>query len=164
MAVTRLVPDAISRHVVPLVLVDWDANPDWISGYAGTAFFPCANEYLLTAAHCLDGKEIENLGVLHPGDGDQWTAFQVSEVESHPQHDLAVLRLRCRPKVGATNMFRFSKVDVRSSFKYMLWGYPDDAARDRVEAGVAILLPDLVYSEGHVRRRLQAFDCRSPRA
>jgi hypothetical protein len=47
-----------------------------------------------------------------------------------------------------------SSETVHGSSHYYLFGYPEDAAYEIVRDDRAQVRPDLVYSEGHVRRRI----------
>ena len=138
--------DAIRDHVFPIV----DTGRGKVE-FLGTGFIIGQRNFALTAGHVIkDALEPAALFVVEGG----WLPFSICAQESHPHEDLALLELN--PPTAETNwttFFSFNQRDTRSSLTYHLWGYPEDAAIELLSLGQGIR-PDLVYSTGHVRRRL----------
>lgn len=138
--------DALRDHVFPL----FDLGMEEFK-FLGTGFFIGQQSFALTAGHVVKNS-VAAAALLASEEG--WMVFEVTSVECHPEEDLAVLQMQ-PPGLGV-NWSTFStlkKRDTRSSLSYHLWGYPEDAAIELIAQGKG-LRPDLVYSEGHVRRRI----------
>lgn len=73
-------------------------------------------------------------------------------MELHPQEDLAAFQLSGD---NWGTVIAMGAVDVRASFEYCTWGYPVDVLHEVVTGGVAVPRPDLVFTAGHVRRRIR---------
>ncbi|MFF8644394.1 trypsin-like peptidase domain-containing protein [Streptomyces sp. NPDC015345] len=69
----------------------------------------------------------------------------------HPTQDVALLRLEPGTYVSPCVLSRRQEY---ASMSYMLWGYPEAVLYESVVDGIALQRPDLIYSEGHVRRRI----------
>jgi len=74
---------------------------------------------------------------------------QILKFEQHPVEDVALFRL---PADDYYSPFSVVASQHYSSAEYSVWGYPEDEHHDRMAAGG--LAPDLVYSAGHIRRRV----------
>lgn len=72
-------------------------------------------------------------------------------IELHPTEDVAILRLGTG---SYPSPFTLSRSQEFASSPYMLWGYPDAVLCEQVVHGEAFQRPSMVYSEGHIRRRL----------
>jgi hypothetical protein len=72
-------------------------------------------------------------------------------VERHPNDDLALIRVE-----GITwpSPFFVTAAAEHGSAHYSTWGYPLDVANEQEAGGRVAPRPDLIFSEGHIRRRL----------
>lgn len=142
--------DAIRDHVFPL----FDVGSGGLlapARFLGTGFFLGRHDFAMTAAHVIRGVE-QAVALLAGPSG--WLSFAANAAELHPREDLAVLAMQPPGLEHHWSAFVTLKaLETRSSLPYHLWGYPEDAALDLAETGQG-LRPDLVYSEGHVRRRV----------
>lgn len=147
--------DAIRDYVFPLFEVEQqDASGLRAGRFLGTGFFVGQRNLALTAAHVLRSTQLPVAVALVDGDSG-WRALAVRASEEHPTEDVAVMMIEPPTPGGSwVSMVRWSTDWVGSSLPYHLWGYPEDAAYELVEGDQAVLRPDLVYSEGHIRRRL----------
>lgn len=149
--------DRLRDSVFPLVEVA--PAPDGSIAFAallGTGFLIGRRGWAITAKHVLDGStEARALFVEEDG---TWTALPVVETEPHPNEDAAAIRL---PGNQWGSPFDLGATEVQASFEYCTWGYPKDVIHEVVQGGIAIPRPDLVFTAGHVRRRLR--DARLPK-
>jgi len=121
--------------------------------FLGTGFFVGQQNMGLTAGHVLSKANFPCAAlVLNLG---QWRVFEIGIVRIHPHEDVAAFEV-APPSAGRSwnSIAEGADLDVRSSCPYQLWGYPEDAYFDLGPDGSAVMRPDLVYSEGHVRRGL----------
>lgn len=145
--------DNLRDHVFPIMEIDTSGAQNTLKRFLGTGFFIGHQSMALTAAHVVKGVDGTIVALL--ADGHGWRAFLIQEFEIHHTEDVAIMSIA--PPSGETQwsaFTTFSARPIRSSAKYHLWGYPQDAAYELVKDGMASVRPDLVYSEGHVRRRV----------
>ncbi|MFD9068932.1 S1 family peptidase [Streptomyces lasiicapitis] len=146
-------PDQVANFVVPVVRVE--RIPDCIRyvGLAGTAFLLEGTGGLaMTARHVADGLVLGESAVLFIGNDGRWQPVAIQEIEKHPTQDVAALRLE---PDDYSSPFTLSRTEEHSSLHYTLWGYPDAVLHEIVDSGgMAEQRPDLVYSEGYIRRRI----------
>lgn len=88
-----------------------------------------------------------------------WQAIPVRQIETHRREDIALLDIE-PPASGRTwrSLFRSDRIGAHASLPYAVWGYPEDALTEIVKHGQMKMRPDLVYSAGHIRRRLTDLD------
>jgi hypothetical protein len=143
--------DAIRDLVFPIGTAEQRADRIHINNFLGSAFLIGNRGFALTAAHVILGSENERLvGMFCPASGG-WFGFEVIAREVHPTEDVAVLQLDGGPW---KSFLRLSNSIEHASCRYRLFGYPGDAAYERVQQGRAVLRPDLIYNEGYIRRRI----------
>ena len=71
--------------------------------------------------------------------------------ERHPTEDVAILKLTD----GIwKSFFRFSDQWEGSGGKYCMFGYPEDAAYELEFGGTVTARPDMIYTEGYIRRKI----------
>ena len=144
--------DAVRDFVFPLIELTPAGKNEVKASFLGSGFFIGEENLALTAAHVMRNVQAPAILML---EGTNWRQFAVLEYEEHPTEDVAMLRLS---PPGEGRSWRSICTDhaqwAGSSLPYALWGYPEDAAREIVENGHAKVRPDLVYSEGHIRRRM----------
>jgi len=136
--------DGIRDYVFPICRVE-EGN---LVGFLGTAFLIGTRGYAITAAHCLSAET--GLAAIFVGH-DGWYSWGVTEGHEHPTEDIALIRLAGR---GWKSIFTVSPAPEHSSRDYSSFGYPEDAYWEVVRNDVAAPRPDLVYTQGYVRRRL----------
>jgi hypothetical protein len=115
----------------------------------GTAFLIGNRGFALTAKHVIAGRS-KPLAALTMTEAGGWTWSKITASELHPSEDVAIIKLdasSCRSGYRIS-----SSVEVASS-KYRIYGYPGDATRFEPAKGE---FPDLVYTEGYIRRRYSA--------
>ncbi|MFM9760770.1 S1 family peptidase [Streptomyces scabiei] len=126
-------------------------------GFAGTAFMlkhakGQAEGVAVTARHVAEQLTPGEAAVLFRGTDGSWQPAAVQGIESHPTQDVALLRLEPGTYVAHCVL---SRREEHASLQYMLWGYPAAVLYESVsDDGIALQRPDLIYSEGHVRRRI----------
>ena len=100
----------------------------------------------------LDGAQNPVVALVVNG---AWRYFEVGRVEVHDDADVCIFDVLTQ---GAdppwTSILLGVCPDVRSSLSYGLWGYPEDAVYELQQHGLALTRPDLIFSQGHVRRGL----------
>ncbi len=142
--------DQIRDYVFPLATIARADRERRYETFLGTAFLIGDRGFAMTAAHVakgIRGKTVNGMFTLENG---QWIGFDVLEFELHPCEDVAVIRI-----AGDfwKSFFRISCNQDHSGMRYRMLGYPEDALREIVKGDRAIQRPDLVYTEGYVRRR-----------
>jgi len=75
-------------------------------------------------------------------------SFRIQRFEPHPTEDVALFRLADDDFYSPCKL---SAERVYPGEDTMLWGYPDDIRHDYPSDGLVV---DLVYSAGHIRRRI----------
>lgn len=146
--------------VFPIILAESAGeNEIRMISFLGTGFLFGSQGYALTAAHVVNFKTEERqviLGLFVDKKTNKWATFNVEISDIHPREDVALLRV----KGGhwQDTKIRISFESMFSSFEYKLFGYPntnlleDVDSRDRF--GKVLGRPDLIYSAGHIRRRI----------
>ncbi|GAB3686669.1 hypothetical protein GCM10027597_38860 [Saccharopolyspora tripterygii] len=143
--------ERMDNFVVPVVNVEVRCDELSYKSLAGTAFLLAEPEGIaLTARHVAEQIKIGEVAVLFIRESG-WQAAAVTSIELHPTEDVAALRLE---DGSYPSPFTLSRIQEYASCQYMLWGYPDAVLHEIVVDGRAFPRPSLVYSEGHIRRRL----------
>ncbi|ODS34449.1 MAG: hypothetical protein SCARUB_00400 [Candidatus Scalindua rubra] len=152
--------DAVRDFIFPIVLAKSESH-DSVSliEFLGTGFCIGSNGYALTAGHVLDISVPSNhaiIGMFVESTENKWRFFNANTVDIHPVEDVALLRL-------GGNHWKTSGIKVSfepqySSMKYHLFGYPKsnllECTNNKYITCKASKRPDLIYSEGHIRRRV----------
>lgn len=143
-------PDRVDNFVLPIVSIDRRGDELAYTGFGGTAFLLAGTAGLvMTARHVAKNVVIGQTAVLLISEENTWEAAVIHEVDLHPTEDVALLRLEHGEYQSPLVLSRNQEY---GSGQYMLWGYPEAVLYDRADIGGAS--PDLVYSEGHIRRRI----------
>lgn len=139
----------VRNCVVSIARVDAAAGVAKIAATHGTAFHIGNRGFALTAKHVIAGKSTP-LAALTMTEANGWTWVNIVASELHPVEDVAIIKL----EAGACNAgFRLSNSVELASSRYRIFGYPGNATRQEATAGE---FPDLVYTEGYIRRRYSA--------
>lgn len=77
----------------------------------------------------------------------------IGAIERHPTEDVALFRL---PDLNYYSPYTITAQYHDASAIYALWGYPDEVRHDYFTEEERILNLPLIYSGGHIRRRLNA--------
>ncbi len=120
----------------------------------GTGFLLAGGDGLaITARHVARALGEEPAGGMFRDDDDGWRLTSATEVETHPREDVAWLRLETDDH---GSQLRLDPGERHQATPYMVWGYPEDVHYEMVDhsSGKALPRPDLIYSEGYVRRRM----------
>ena len=143
--------DQIRDYVFPIATVASIDNSFAFKEFLGTGFLIGNRGFALTAAHVVqqfDNQEIVAMFVLDSG---EWLGVPIKNFEMHKHEDVAVIKVQ-----GNTwkSLFKLSNTFEGSAVKYRMFGYPDDIIHEIVSGGRAQPRPDLIYTEGYVRRRV----------
>jgi hypothetical protein len=118
----------------------------------GTAFLlHNAHGLGLTAGHVADAIQIGTTAGLFRTDDGTWYPHAVQGVERHPTDDLAIVQIEGRE--WQSPFFVGQRSAVQSS-RYSTWGYPLDVSIELSQKGRVFPRPDLIFSAGHIRRRM----------
>jgi Trypsin-like peptidase domain len=147
----QLPDDPVISYVIPLVLTSRGDSGDWrLEEIAGAGFLVAEGRGLgVTARHIAHNLERGTAAAVFAQADGTWRAVQILKFEQHPVEDVALFRL---PADDYYSPFSVVASQHYSSAEYSVWGYPEDEHHDRMAAGG--LAPDLVYSAGHIRRRV----------
>ncbi|EHK9000900.1 trypsin-like peptidase domain-containing protein [Vibrio vulnificus] len=150
---------AVRDIVFPLVLVEAVGGRDAkMVAFLGTGFLVGSEGYALTASHVVDVAVASNqaiVGLFVDEKTNKWQMVNADRVDTHPTEDVTLLKMRSE---------KWYQTDVRvtfemqfASFEYLLFGYPNANLYEDVDAkdatGAVLGRPDLIYSNGHIRRR-----------
>lgn len=139
----------VRNCVVAVARIDTAGGIARIVATHGTAFHIGTGGYALTAKHVIAGKP-KTLVALTMAEAGGWTWTPVIASELHPSEDVAIVKLES----GACRSgFPLSSAVELTSSRYRIYAYPGQARRLETAAGE---FPDLVYTEGYIRRRYSA--------
>lgn len=116
----------------------------------GTAFLIGRRGFAMTARHVLEsteGKRVVGMFALPDG---TWKTFDVQKIERHPSLDVGLVQIDGGPW---NSIFRLSNSWAGATTRYRCFGYPDDATFELYQDRSVLVRPDLVYTEGYIRRR-----------
>jgi hypothetical protein len=121
-------------------------------GLLGTGFLLKKGDGLgLTAGHVADEIVADRVVGLFRDTSGAWQPRAITVVERHPDDDLALIR--AEGITWQSPLFVTSAAEY-SSAHYSTWGYPLDVTNELDDGGRITPRPDLIFSEGHIRRRL----------
>lgn len=146
--------------VFPISLIKInDQNLGELEAFLGTGFLVGSQGYALTAAHVVDVNIPSGCilaGMFVDKAINQWKIFPINLVDTHPAEDVALLKFNGDHWKETT--IRVSFEMQFSSFEYKLFGYPNANLYEDVDItdnlGRVLGRPDLIYSLGHIRRRV----------
>lgn len=145
---------AIRDVVLPIFLGTWNDNNFEYKSITGTMFSIGKRGFAITAAHVID-LIVDDGGGAAVGavtaDG-AWVPVRILEWEKHPTEDVAIIRLASTPH---PSWLVISNMPENQSCTYDSWGYPiviAELSRKYEENGKDN--PDLVYTQGYIRRRI----------
>lgn len=144
--------DIIADYVFPIFNVEQRDQGLHFNEFLGTGFFFGDRGYALTAKHVMNNATTPAIAMR--GRDRSWRGFAVEEADDHPTEDVSVLRIESPPESQWRSIFALPAGWAGSSTSYFLFGYPHSAMRELVQDGMALIRPDLIYSEGHIRRRI----------
>ena len=148
--------DKIRDVVFPFFLASNDSEEIKAESFEGTGFLIGQRGRALTAGHV--AKRLQNGAAVggFVGPSDAWFGFGVAAIELHPTEDIAVVALDQPPWHTWNSWMQPCARWEGSSRHYGLWGYPEDLYHEVVVDGIAKGRPDLIFSEGHLRRCMSA--------
>jgi len=139
----------VRNCVVAVARIDTAGGIARIVATHGTAFHIGTGGHALTAKHVIAGKP-KGLVALTMEEAGGWTWTPVVASELHPSEDVAIIKLES----GACRSgFPLSSAVELASSRYRTYAYPGQATRLEIAKGE---FPDLVYTEGYIRRRYSA--------
>lgn len=146
--------DRLVREIVLPLATARPTEPGSIefSGFLGSCFQIGQRAVFLTAGHVIP-KGSEPVWLMTLNADLSWRGDVVTAIEMHPSEDIALLWLEEMDHLEPS-WLKVSDTPAFQSLEYALWGYPEDVMREVVVEGVVRPRPDLVYSQGHIRRRL----------
>jgi hypothetical protein len=137
--------------VLPLVEVKAGSQGLEMTSFCGSAFLIGSRGVALTVAHLLvDLPDAEHYALMTV-DANAWVAHGVVSWEKHPTEDVAVLKLQ--EPIGSS-WLQLAGVWHGQTAPYRQFGYPSDVLHEVVKEGHAQPRPDLVYTQGYIRRRI----------
>lgn len=150
----------IRDFVFPIILAEKvGENEIRMVSFLGTGFLFGSEGFALTAAHVMDVQIKENqavVGMFVDSSTNTWKLFNADTCDIHPAEDVALLKMR--GDRWKETRIRISFEMQFSSFEYKLFGYPNANLLEDVDSRDALdrVLgrPDLIYSAGHIRRRV----------
>ncbi|MHB8370177.1 MAG: S1 family peptidase [Leptospirales bacterium] len=119
----------------------------------GTAFLIGCNGYAITAGHVVTKYVGKIIFGMFAREDCSWVYPPISIVQINDNADIALLKI-----LSGRWMSPHTIIDSRSihaGIKYCSFGYPDDSAYDIVIDGKSFIRPDLVFTNGYIRRRIQ---------
>ena len=145
--------DYIRDFVFPLATAEKSEQGYALKSLLGSGFLFGNKGFALTAAHVIEQDASELLITMFAGEDNKWYIFEVSNNEFHPKEDVAILKIE-----GGQwkSPFRMRNRWEGSSARYQMFGYPEDATYDLTDSSNSKVTPrpDLVYTEGYIRRRI----------
>lgn len=147
----------IRDYVFPLVTATKDNRGIYSYGeLIGTGFFIGNGGFGLTAAHVIDQlrESLPTNGVILAlfTDGQNWHPYEVEQTEKHPTEDVGIIKV-----TGDwwQSFFNIDDYPHNSSAEYACWGYPKVVAQEikKIQQG-ALERPELIYTQGYIRRRI----------
>ena len=139
----------VRNCVISVARVDTAGGVAKIAATHGTAFLIGNRGFALTAKHVIAGKS-KPLAALTMAEAGGWTWNKIVASEMHPSEDVAIIKLNAS---SCRSGFQLSSSVEMASSRYRIYGYPGDATRFETARGE---FPDLVYTEGYIRRRYSA--------
>lgn len=170
-------PGAIGSYVLPLLVgVVRPARPEPLTAETvmGTGFLVANGRglgitarhvvtELLAAAPVIDPwtrvsktdptTEIRAPFVMFISPEGDYRSMPIGSVDMHPTEDVALFRL---PEGEYFSPYTISAAEYDSAAEYAIWGYPDEVRHDYFADENRPLNVPLVYSAGHIRRRISA--------
>ncbi len=127
--------------------------------FLGTGFLIGSKGFALTATHVVDISVPANhglIGMFVDKKTNKWVSWNANVLDTHSTEDVAFLKMDGEHWQETAIRVSFEK--QFSGFTYHLFGYPytnfyeDDETKDCT--GRVLGRPDLIYSTGHIRRRV----------
>jgi len=144
--------DAIRDYIFPLVTVVPHGDDVAYGRFLGTGFLIGSRGMALTAGHVVSAVEPgAHVAALFADLDGGWHAQTARSWEVHPTEDVAVLSLDGGPW---RSFLRLAGTWEGQTLHYRLFGYPQDTLIEVVRDGRVVPRPDLIYSEGYIRRRI----------
>ncbi|AJI74504.1 trypsin-like peptidase domain protein [Francisella philomiragia subsp. philomiragia ATCC 25015] len=144
--------------VFPISLIEKNGNNYCQKDFLGTGFFIGSKGYDLTAQHVvnitLESNQFIMAMFVNPAT-NKWNVVKIDICDNHPTEDITLLFVENRQYQVYTKVL-FEK--QFSACTYSLLGYPSANLYEDVdckdECGRVLGRPDLIYSSGHIRRRI----------
>ena len=127
--------------------------------FLGSGFLIGSRGYALSASHVVQvlvPPEHAIVGLFANTTTNKWSIFNADTCEHHATEDVALLKMRSDAWEGFGLKISFAK--QFASLQYRLFGYPSanlyENVNDTDSSGAVLGRPDLIFSAGHVRRRV----------
>lgn len=145
--------DLIRDFIFPIAIATKHEDGYNFERFLGTGFLIGNRGYALTASHVV--YKSESLVGMFIGEDRGWYAFEIEVCEHHPTQDVALIKFI---NGKWSSIFEFSSEHVHAGLEYSLSGYPTDALHEDLNngdiSGRIKPRPDMIYSKGHIRRRI----------
>jgi hypothetical protein len=149
--------DNVPDYIFPLIKAKRNGTGYIYEELIGTGFFIGQNGYAITAGHVIDqltdGYNEETDAILILLHSSKWHPYEIDVYEKHPTEDVGIIKIKSNKKWKS--IFVISSKSEYSSCQYDCWGYPHDIAKELKQLDEnAQERPELIYTEGYVRRRI----------
>jgi hypothetical protein len=144
----------INDYIFPIALIERKLpEKSRINQVLGTAFIIGNRGYAITCSHVIE-KNVLNKDKFLAGlfvHQNKWIFSKIIQYESHPTEDVAIIKLsmdQCHSFLQVVDRKEYS------SLSYRMFGYPVDVAYELEKEGRCLTRPDLIYTQGYIRRRI----------
>jgi len=149
--------DNIAEIVIPLMIAEFDEITKKLSPpkeLIGTGFLIGVNGFALTAAHVVDqlveAKKERDVMLTHLLNANGFHPFLITDFEKHPHEDVGIIKLN---NSELKSWLHVSNQRFLHSTPYTAWGFPKENAKELLLIREnSHLFPDLIYTEGYIRR------------
>jgi V8-like Glu-specific endopeptidase len=146
----------IVDYIFPLIRATVENNTVIESELIGTGFLIGENGYALTAAHVIEQLtediQTNNMVLALFLVKGKWTTVVIDSYEKHSSEDVGIIKL---VDFKRKSFLRITDSIENASAEYNCWGYPHEVANELKKLDEnAAQRPDLIYTQGYVRRRI----------
>jgi len=145
--------DLVRDFVFPLVSSSFENSEFKFIKLLGTAFLIGNQGYALTCQHIIDNSKDNSIAGCFVGEDTYWYGFQINEIEFHPFHDVALIKLN-----GGNwkSPFCLTSDKLWAWRDFYLCGYPDSVLYEDINnkdvLGNPLPRMDMVSIKGSIRR------------
>jgi len=149
----------LSDIILPLIWAEYDTDKKNLTPIEliGTGFLIGNRGFALTAGHVIDQlkEAVERKGgvlITHIFNNQGVQPFLIKDSAKHPDADVGIIKI---DQDNLKTWLRLSDFPHNASAPYIGWGYPKETAEElSLIKENAKLRPDLIYTEGYIRRTI----------